>query len=165
MELLIFSDSHGRSERIEEALERQLRAPAAVLFAGDGLRDLQNIDFGRSALYEVAGNCDWFASDTPAERLLFWEGHKLLLTHGHLYGVKHGYGTLLSHAVKEDIDLVVFGHTHTPCCEVFSAGTTLFGKTLERPIYLFNPGSLGDSGRFGTLMLSGNTVLFSHGSL
>ena len=38
MDYLVLSDSHGRTEMIDRAMEVQLRAPDAVLFLGDGMR-------------------------------------------------------------------------------------------------------------------------------
>ena len=61
MEFLIFSDSHGRTEGMELAWKRQLRTPDAVLFLGDGLRDVNSMELAESMLYEVSGNCDWFS--------------------------------------------------------------------------------------------------------
>ncbi len=166
MEILIFSDSHGRADRMHEALERQLRRPDAVFFAGDGLRDLERLDFGRADVYAVCGNCDFFsASAAPTERCVQLADHKFFLTHGHLYGAKHGYGSLLRRAAELGADIVLFGHTHLPCCESLPAGTQLGEITLTRRLYLFNPGSIGEGRSFGTLTLRGETVLFSHGEL
>ena len=60
MEFLIFSDSHGRKQAMEEAFRRQIRLPDAVLFLGDGLRDLDANDFSPSTLFAVRGNCDFY---------------------------------------------------------------------------------------------------------
>ena len=60
MELLVISDAHGNRAAICEALRRQVRPPDALLFLGDGLRDLPDLPDGRTALYAVAGNCDGY---------------------------------------------------------------------------------------------------------
>lgn len=165
MDLLIFSDSHGRADAMQAVLDRQIRTPDAVIFLGDGLRDIQWLDTNGSTLFDVRGNCDWFlGGDTPDERTLSFEGHKLLLTHGHAYGVKGGTGALVKYAQSVGADIVMFGHTHTPICETVPAGTVIGGEPIARPIYLFNPGSVA-GGSFGTLMLRGENVLFSHGNL
>ena len=166
MEILILSDSHGRAHLIGEVLARQIRKPDVLLFLGDGLRDLEYGIDPSILCYEVRGNCDLFAlgGDAPDERCLFYEGHKLLLCHGHAYGVKGGIGPLLAHGVREGADLILFGHTHTPYLERISAGTSVAGGTLERDVYLFNPGSLAQ-GSFGALHLDGERILFSHGRL
>lgn len=165
MDLLIFSDSHGRAEAMQVVLDRQIRTPDAVIFLGDGLRDIQWLDTNGSTLFDVRGNCDWFlGGDTPDERTPSFEGHKLLLTHGHAYGVKGGMGALVKYAQSVGADIVMFGHTHTPTCETIPTGTVIGGTPIERPIYLFNPGSVA-GGSFGTLTLRGETVLFSHGTV
>ena len=94
----------------------------------------------------------------------------LLLTHGHRYSVKSGYDALLARAVEVGADIVVFGHTHVPFLKTIPKGTEVSGKILERPTYLFNPGSVstdpdGLGLPFGTLFLRGDTVLFSHGRI
>ena len=166
MDFLIFSDSHGHGERMTAALRRQVRCPDAVIFLGDGLRDTGAIDTGNVTLFAVRGNCDLFCSDPSitADLTLSFEGHRLFCTHGHLYGVKGGVGALLSHAAKQGADIVLFGHTHTPICEVIPEGSEVGGTVLPRPMYLFNPGSVG-AGSFGTLMLTEKAVLFSHGKV
>ena len=170
MELLIFSDSHGRVENMHAALERQIKKPDAVLFLGDGARDLDRLFLCDTPLWAVRGNCDWSSSDYAdrTERLLYLEGHTLLLCHGHEWGVKGGLGALIAHAAEVGADIVLFGHTHKPTLLTVAAGEAVGKATLSRPMYLFNPGSIGynedgEGYSFGILTLGGETVLFSHG--
>ena len=167
MEALIFSDSHGHAERIEEVLLRQVRRPDAIFFAGDGLRDLDRADLDGQTVRAVLGNCDWFSSDpnVNTECVCTFGGVTVLLTHGHLYNVKHGCGALLAHAARIGADVVIFGHTHVPHLETFPKGSEIGGVVLERPLYLFNPGSLGADGSFGTLTVQGGQILLAHGRL
>ena len=169
MELLIFSDAHGSADGMRRALSRQLRAPDAVCFLGDGVLDAADMEReGRCVWHCVRGNCDWGAlgAGFAEERVLELAGHRLLLTHGHRYFVKEGLSRLLSHAASIDADIVLFGHTHEPTERVIPAGTVVDGVALSRPVYLFNPGSIGmRAGSFGTLLLSKDTVLLSHGSV
>lgn len=167
MEALIFSDSHGRAERIEEVLLRQIRRPDAVFFAGDGLRDLSRADLSGASAYAVLGNCDWFSPDPSlqTEQLISFGGVQILLTHGHLYNVKHGYGALIAHAARMGVDLVIFGHTHQTYAETLPKGLEVGGVILQRPLHLFNPGSLGADGSFGSLTVKNGQLLLSHGSL
>ncbi len=152
-----------------EALDRQIRRPQAVIFLGDGLRDLDRLEFGDTPVHRVSGNCDLFSVGMidvcREEELIPIAGHRMLLVHGHKYGVKGGLGALISHAAKENADLVLYGHTHVPRLDVLPIGTTIGDRRLEREMYLFNPGSIGQGGSFGTLTLQGNNVLFSHGEL
>ena len=57
MKLCIFSDSHGRTDRVAK-----LPPADAYLFCGDGLGDLEDLP---GPVYSVCGNCDWGA---PASR-------------------------------------------------------------------------------------------------
>ena len=163
MELLIFSDSHGRTDAMRTVLSRQIAVPDGVLFLGDGVRDAEQLE-GGIPWYIVKGNCDWFGGERPNEIVMALSGHTLLLTHGHSYGVKGGLGALLTHAASVDADVVVYGHTHVPLLRVVDAGECVGTKTLSRPIYLFNPGSIGE-GSFGTLTLRPDCVFFSHGTV
>ncbi len=150
---------------MRKAISRQVRRPDGVLFLGDGLRDAELWE-GEIPWYMVRGNCDWFGGERPDEIVMAMEGHTLLLTHGHRYSVKSGLGALLSHAVEVGADVVVYGHTHKPDLQIVDAGEEIAGKMLEKPIYLFNPGSIGSSeGQFGTLTLRPDCVFFSHGTL
>ena len=167
MELLIFSDSHGRVENMSAALDRQVKSPDAILFLGDGARDLDRLFLVDTPLWAVRGNCDWSASDyaDKTERLLYLEGHTILMVHGHEWGVKGGLGALIAHASDVDADIVLFGHTHQPTIKTIAAGEQIGKTILSRPMYLFNPGSIGYDGSFGTITLKGESVLFGHGKL
>ena len=166
MELLIFSDSHGGAYQMEQALSRQVTRPGAICFLGDGLRDTEVLDDRGVLLWTVRGNCDYgpLFEDTPTERTVDLLGHRILLTHGHRFFVKSGYGALLSHAMELGADIVLFGHTHAPISLCVEAGERIGNFVTERETYLFNPGSIGQ-GFFGTLHLTENAVLFSHGTL
>ena len=172
MELLIFSDSHGRVENMSLAIERQVKSPDAVLFLGDGARDLERLFLVDTPLWAVRGNCDWSSSDfaDKTERLLYLEGHTILLCHGHEWGVKGGLGGLIAHAADVGADIVLFGHTHKPTLQVIAAGEQIGKAELSRPMYLFNPGSIGfdedgEGYSFGTLTIKGENVLLGHGKL
>ena len=168
MEFLIFSDAHGRNSGIRAALARQPRQPDGVIFLGDGLRQLDRAMFTPTPLFCVRGNCDFAVSqweDAPEEQLLHFEGHTLLLTHGARYGVKSGTGLLETAATQKGADVVLFGHTHEPYLHTVAAGERVGERTLSRPMTLFNPGSIGYGGSFGHLLLTGETVLFSFGSV
>ena len=171
MTLLILSDSHGRADCMAEAIHRV--KPDGILFAGDGLRDLSHCDIS-CPLWAVRGNCDW--SHTPLivgessllpedEELITIEGIRILLTHGHRYGVKGGLGTAAAHALSRQADVLVFGHTHIPL-EHRLIPDVACDFSVNRPLILFNPGSIGDrTPSFGTLTIRGGQMLFGHGEL
>ena len=165
MDILVFSDSHGKERGMREALARQVRRVHAVFFLGDGLRDVNRLELGETALFAVSGNCDWgSAAEAPDEIVIALEGHTLMAVHGHRYRVKDGYGALLARAAEIGADIVLSGHTHLPHAETLPAGTVLGRVTLERPMYLLNPGSIA-AGSFGTLTLQRGSVLMAHGAL
>ncbi len=169
--LLILSDSHGRPDRIAEVLRRV--KPAGLVFAGDGVRDLSRVSID-CPLWAVRGNCDWMSDpivvgdgllDPPEEELFFWEGLRILLCHGHRYGVKSGPSVAIAQAVLRGADILIFGHTHIPIEYRVPAGELFGGITPEKPLLVFNPGSLGESrgATFGTLTVRGGVPLLAHG--
>ncbi len=171
--LLILSDSHGRPDSVAEALCRT--RPDGLLFAGDGLRDLTCTDIP-CPLWAVRGNCDWLSAplciggslcEPPEEEFLLWSGFRILLCHGHRYGVKSGLSAAIAHASARGADMLVFGHTHASLERRICAGEMHGGVTLARDLYVFNPGSIGDALRptFGTLTVRGGVPLFGLGTL
>jgi len=162
MEILIASDSHGRESNIRKLLQSHPNA-AMLLFCGDGLRDLAQLEeeFPGIAFFAVRGNCDLLmADDTPTERLLTVGTFRILMMHGHLFGVKGGLGSAISYAKKQQADILLFGHTHEPYEENLSFES--------QKLSVFNPGSIGkrDCGAFfyGVLEIRNNGFLLSHGS-
>ncbi len=169
MNFLVLSDSHGRTSKILEALSRQVQRPDAVLFLGDGLRDLAYAELDLP-IYAVAGNCDSFtafAGLQAEEELCFsFEGKRIMMTHGDAYGVKSGLARLIMAAKRKDADIVLFGHTHIAFEKYIPVGDTGYGITLEKPMYLFNPGSIGGyESSFGNLTVTEKGILMSHGIL
>ncbi len=160
MDALIFSDSHGRAELINEVLSRQIKEPDVVIFLGDGLRDLESADTGAAELFSVRGNCDLGEFYESDEELITLGGARILITHGHRYSVKHGYSALCEHAARRGIDIVMFGHTHSPLSLRFSAGERIGDTELKKPLYVFNPGALHD-GYFGTLTVLNNNIILN----
>ena len=168
-DILILSDSHGKSDLIEQASKRT--RPHLLLFCGDGLRDL---DYGSYVCptYAVRGNCDCFCvprfGDAQDTMTLTVDSLKLLITHGHRYGVKSGLGALIAKAAEIEADAVIFGHTHDPLeMTLLPAHTNeRYGICLHKPLHVFNPGSIGyPPYSFGTLTIQNGVPLFGHGRL
>ncbi len=134
MKLLILSDSHGNIANMERAVE--LAAPRMILHLGDCWRDAERLA-GRCPsipLHQVPGNCD-FRPDAPVEQVLCLEDKRILLCHGHTYGVKQSLLAAGYAAEEQNLDLFLFGHTHKPLLD-------MRGKTM-----FLNPGSIGDPRR------------------
>ena len=167
MNILTVSDSHGRVEMLREAI--RLTDPDAVLFAGDGLRDLDGLSLS-CPLYAVRGNCDWDVTGGryAEEELVTLAGVRILLTHGHRQGVKHGLGAAVAYAERCRADVLVFGHTHE-AIEIHAGPDVPPGAhTLRasRPLLLCNPGSVGFYPHtFGTLTVQAGQVLFGIGRI
>ena len=170
MTILILSDTHGHPDRIQALLDRPSVRPDAILFAGDGLRDFQYLTLP-CPLYAVTGNNDFICSamrgEIPqAELTLDLDGCRIFLTHGHRQGVKDSPAHLLPYAVAKQADIAIFGHTHEPYHEYVPAGERVGDTVTDHPIWLFNPGSLGDwQGSFGTLEIRNGKPLLSFGTL
>ncbi len=176
--LLILSDSHRYTAHVTDVIRRV--RPAGILHAGDGLADLAGPGLD-CPVWAVRGNGEsWFRDpviiggverEAFDEDTLVWEGLRILLCHGHRYHVKRGLSELITHAIAEEVDAVVFGHTHVPMYERIPTGRTYGGVTLQKPLHVFNPGSIGpgrsigETPTFGTLTVRGGVPLFAHGEL
>ena len=130
MKILVLSDSHGAVAPMVRAVE--LTDPDQIFHLGDCWRDGERLHdrFPDIPMEQVPGNCD-FLSHEPAERLLELRGKRILLCHGHTYGVKQSLTTAGFAAEEQQLDLFLFGHTHQPLVD--RRGKTLF----------LNPGSIG----------------------
>lgn len=169
MTLLILSDSHGKSHRIADTLARV--HPDGILFAGDGLRDLAACDIP-CPIWAVAGNCDTSALpvivggralEAGEEELITLDGIRILLMHGHRYGVKSTLTPAVSRAASLGADVLVFGHTHAPFEMILMPDNT-WGMPLQKPLILVNPGSIGGyPAFFATLTVRGGQILVGHG--
>ncbi len=108
----------------------ELERPDQVFHLGDYVTDAEDLAnaFGGLDMSYVPGNCDGFSAAAPS---LLREvcGTRILLTHGHLFGVKTGLARLLLEGRRLDARLVLFGHTHRPLLQ------------QQDGIWLLNPGS------------------------
>ncbi len=89
------------------------------------------------------------------------------MMHGHEHGVKSGIERAAAYAAQRGADVLLFGHTHEPMEKYFPVGTRLGEVTLEKPLYVFNPGSLGlpreGCATFGVIEIRRGQLLLSHG--
>ena len=162
MKILVVSDSHGRYDRLGTLMSMHADADE-ILFLGDGARD--TFVLGGRAIC-VRGNCDaLFAQELPSERMLWLGDFKILMMHGHEQLVKSGIDRALGYAYGKGADILLYGHTHARFEKYYPEGARVGEVTLERPMYAFNPGSLGDSGSFGLIEIKNGSVLFSHGTV
>ena len=147
MLLLVFSDTHGVTNLMHDAIARH--RPDAVVHLGDCYRDCAELErrFPNTQLFAVAGNCDFAAAapDTLSFRL---GGVGFFATHGHRYRVKlePSCDALCNAASLAGADVALFGHTHIP------------DLRRERQLLLLNPGSsgLGTRPTYGYIFLPEN---------
>ena len=92
----------------------------------------------------VPGNCDGWTTD-PLERQFMVCGKRVLLSHGHIWHVKQGYAAALRAARNAGAHLLLFGHTHRPCC-------------FQEPdgLWVLNPGSARST--FGLVLPEGEAL-------
>ncbi len=174
MKLLIISDTHGRYDLVRQVAQLH-KSREGLVFLGDGVRDIDAADLvnNEKMLVGVRGNCDFTLHtagyDYPEEQLIYIGEYKVLVMHGHRYDVKHGIDRALAYAAKKGADILLFGHTHIPLEKYYPAGTELCDITLSKPLYAFNPGSLGaprgNRPTYGLMQIQRGQLLFSHGEI
>ena len=171
MTVLILSDTHRNRERLKKVLDLH-RDADAIIHLGDGYGDFAGFDLGDIPLYRVRGNCDEESDDfgtLPDECIAEIGGVKIMMVHGHRYGVKEEKPIrLMSYAAEKGVDVVLFGHTHIPMSDHLNAGDRIGIRQVKKTLHIFNPGSLGnpqDGGKpsFGVLTIRGGQILLSHG--
>lgn len=144
MEIIVASDSHGKTNKIETlALTNTFDK---FIFCGDGLDDFDVVAQTNNYIF-VSGNCDWF-SNVPNE--LFFElcGKKIFVTHGNEYGVKRTQSILRQRAKELGADIVLFGHTHCADIQHFDG------------IYYVNPGALCNGDYITMIICDGQEPIF-----
>lgn len=157
VKLLVVSDTHGQQGGLRAALDAN-RDAAALLFLGDGLRDLEAVRRTGPCpmIYEVRGNCD-YDLQAPLKRLVSFGGVLFFLSHGYQYHVKGSCRELCQTAARQGADVALFGHTHTP----------FYGEL--NGIRAFNPGSAGapraGSASYGVITITGGVPEFEHRKL
>ena len=169
MKILVLSDSHGRSDRIAEAIKLHKNTLDLVVFLGDGVNDIRYCTSALEGipLVSVSGNHEdatsMFLSENraPSEILLDLDEYKIMLMHGHKFGVKGGVERALFYAYSRGADMLLFGHTHTPYEKYYPEGSELSCGMIERAMYAFNPGSIA-SRNAGLVEIRKNGVLMSH---
>ncbi|ORU00804.1 phosphoesterase [Anaerovibrio sp. JC8] len=129
MRVGVMSDSHGNTMAVDQAIEKAGEVDC-WLHAGDLVEDAEYLGMVTDKpVINVAGNCDWPGSGADDEVIAELGGHKILLTHGHIYGVKRSTLALRQAAVNQGADIAVYGHTHVaeidegPDCLVLNPGS------------------------------------------
>lgn len=158
MKILVFSDSHGATSGIEQALSLHEDA-RQVLFLGDGVREVTDIShcYPERQFHLLAGNCD-FGADEPYEAVWALGGVRIYACHGHTLRVKYGLELAVAHARAADCKVLLFGHTHEAYTE------------YRDGLYIMNPGSISlprasSRKQYGLLEISEKGILTSIANL
>lgn len=139
MKILVFSDSHRSWSGMIQAIDEQ--KPDQVIHLGDLISDAEEISYLYSKLpiCRVPGNCDGWTT-VPSIKQITLQGRSILLSHGHLWGVKSGCDAAIARARAAGADILLFGHTHQPLCQ-----------QMEDGLWVLNPGPSRSS--YGTILL------------
>ena len=138
--ILIVSDSHGKSDNIKTAIDRE--KPDMLIHLGDVEADTEEIRrwLGASipAIF-VQGNCDRYAGKELKKVSVFdLNDHRFYCTHGHNQGVSMGIQNLIYSAMENDCDIALYGHTHMPLDDTYEG----FGGVGGTGVRILNPGSI-----------------------
>ena len=132
MKILVASDTHYNIEPLISAVKAE--KPDKVFLLGDILGREEEVEATCEVpITVVRGNCDSDIS-LPSEVVEEIGRHKVLLTHGHYYGVGtdvYDLDELIEAAMNRGCDMVFYGHTHYPLYERNYKGMTIL-----------NPGSI-----------------------
>ncbi|WP_291256466.1 metallophosphoesterase [Fusobacterium sp.] len=152
MKVLIISDSHKRLNTLINIYKKE--QPDVVICAGDHSTDGEELSYlyPDSKYYIVRGNCDIFDRRYEDEVIIELEGSKILLAHGHEYGVKFSYDSIEERGKRLNCNIVIFGHTHIPYI------------SKKDGIILFNPGAVYDN-EYGILNITEKNIEFFHKSI
>ena len=102
-----------------------------VIHLGDLQSDAEELTYvyPKLPICMVPGNCDGWTMD-PLKKQITLAGKRILLSHGHLWGVKKGYEAAVADARAVGADILLFGHTHRALCQ-----------QLEDGLWMMNPGA------------------------
>lgn len=129
--VLVVSDSHGISDHIKKIIDKH--SPISLfIHLGDIGEDPKYIrewlvnpnvsdPNGVPAVF-IRGNCDhgWLKRKlSKSEVIIELNGNRVLLTHGHHFHVDDGMDELISFGARENIQLILHGHTHIPLNQKF----------------------------------------------
>ena len=149
MRVLIFSDTHRRTDSMLDFIHQSYKETDLVIHLGDTIDDAQQIQehFPAMRLICVPGNSDYDSGEQREQVRIFGDARALIL-HGHTRYVKSGLSILEAFAQSVQANVVLFGHTHEPYA-AYSDG-----------IYYLNPGAASGYNRScGVLEIRGKQIL------
>lgn len=106
MKIIVVSDSHGRNDRLA-MIAKQYPDADAFLHCGD----IEGDEYDAEPYLVVEGNNDYFG-EFPSERILPFQGHRILLIHSHRFSYRRRDEQMIEYAKERGCDIVCYGHTH-----------------------------------------------------
>lgn len=171
MKILVFSDSHQKSNYMKEAIDYNLESGDidCIFHLGDGVRDLEGLTL-RIPICYVDGNYEEYVTNYLSRKnlrndaVLDLGGFKFFLTHGHRYGVKSDLAPARVAARRAGADVLIYGHTHEQFYDFVKA------ESKEgRGLHVFNPGSISrprdNLFSYGIIEIEDGEIKFSHESV
>lgn len=135
--IVLVSDSHMRTN-ILDRIEKMYPDANRYLLCGDS--SLPKNSIGR--FISVAGNHDYVNYKDEYETEI--EGNRILMVHGHLFGIYPGNITnLIEYATSRKYDIVFYGHTHIFMNEVINGirfinpGSIFFSRDMSEPSFAY----------------------------
>lgn len=144
--VIVFSDSHGKTEDMLKAAENERKDLSMLIHLGDNIRDAEVLEknFPLIPVCTVPGNCD-FPSFVfgDAEKFFTFGGVGFFVCHGHTCAVKAGMEVLLSKAKAKCASIALYGHTHIAKLETHGGVTILNPGSISLPRGTNKPPSYG----------------------
>ena len=152
--IYVISDTHipKRASRIPPEFIEKVKADDLIIHAGDFTElkvywELEDV----ATLYAVCGNmdCPQIKEILPSKKTFELSRFRIGLIHG--FGSPFDLRQRIKGEFREKPDLIVFGHTHSPC------------NVREGSTFFFNPGSLSGNisltlGSYGILNLAEGNI-------
>lgn len=151
MRIGIVSDTHRFTSSIDKVIPLLMDCDL-IVHAGDNIDDSYYIGAMTDiSVVAVKGNCDSYLEPGNDEEVFIADNKKILVCHGHNYGIKYNLTELLDRALQKNIDIVIFGHSHIPCYQEMKG------------VVFINPGSVslprsGSKAGFGLLDIEDNEI-------
>ncbi|OWR32804.1 YfcE family phosphodiesterase [Saccharibacillus sp. O23] len=166
MKIVVVSDTHmfRMAKVLPPSLVEELSEGVdLILHAGDWTApEVYDLLAAYAPVEGVTGNNDGpaIAKRWGDRRIIEIGGRVIGLTHGHL-GRKGTEANALAAFEEDDVDMIVFGHSHVPLSR------SVFRDRYDRSVDLFNPGSPTDKRRqarysYGVIALDGLLATFEH---
>lgn len=155
MKVLVISDTHNNNYNASKVINKLTNKINVIIHLGDSSEDAFTLStiFPSIPMYYVGGNWD-SQSCNIFEQIVSFNGVKVLIAHGHKYGVNWGYDRISYAAEEKKVQAVLFGHTHFPFMQYINN------------ILVMNPGSISlprnnSVPSYGILDITDNGVLTS----